>query len=880
VTCRRRRSARRAPTRRSGAKVAHDVENLFKTTKDEVKTILDGLDGKVDRAFDAGEKQAREAFERLVKSRMDAYKDERYSGLTGAGQWVIDKVMGMPPEVNQFFEEGKRVYLARMDAVISNVADIVGAELNAAKLRIARGRQEIGAYIAQLPADLRQVGLDAQEKVSADLDALESDVKDKEAAVVQTLAQKYVESRDAVDKRIDEMKAANKGLVDKAIDAVKSVVETIKKLKDLLLGVLAKAAAVIDTIIKEPIKFLKNLIAAIKGGFESFASNILEHLKDGIFGWLFGALGEAGIQAPKTFDLRGILDLVLQVLGLTWSAIRAKVVKKVGEPVMSKLEKTVDVFKTLVSEGPVGLWHLMTDKLSGIKDTFLEEIKGWVVTRIIKSAVTKLASMFTPVGPSSRPRWRSTNTVMFFIERASQLGEFIGTIVDSVSAIAGGAIGGAVSMIEKSLGKALPLVISFLARLIGLGGIGEKIKEVVGKIRSPVEKALDFVIDKAIGAGRKLVGFAGKGIDFAKKKGKQAQDWGAKKAGQAKEKVKAAGAFVGQKLGLIKVQQGFAMADGETHAVTVLAAEDGMVEVLMASAMAGRIHPKLQAARTDVDKWAVKQKTVAGVTYKKADVLKRLDTALGHADATALQAEWTKIRNKKRRAGVADSDGAMTAAQNKFRKLSETRLAQITMELSQVPGLGSLKETQLKERYLPTDFDGRGGLYTRGKSWQKIQKSVVTRDVADRLKKIDAIAGDKAAKARLMRTWSNLGWIPKPIHSAEYETPETLAGWKTSQLKLWIGALQYDVDHIHSLAQHWNATGWNAPDSVRQNAAYDENGLKAIFFRANRSKGSGGERFSHPCGPNFASEYAEGGMPNARSIDGKPFRDKAGKALT
>ena len=49
-------------------------------------------------------------------------------------------------------------------------------------------------------------------------------------------------------------------------------------------------------------------------------------------GWLFGALGSAGITMPKSLDLRGILDLVLQILGLTWQHVKLRIVKAVGAP--------------------------------------------------------------------------------------------------------------------------------------------------------------------------------------------------------------------------------------------------------------------------------------------------------------------------------------------------------------------------------------------------------------------------------------------------------------------------------------------------------------------------------------------------------------------
>ena len=56
------------------------------------------------------------------------------------------------------------------------------------------------------------------------------------------------------------------------------------------------------------------------GGIQRFADNFLVHLQAGIIGWLTGALGGVGITIPEHFDLMGVLSLVQQILGLTWTA--------------------------------------------------------------------------------------------------------------------------------------------------------------------------------------------------------------------------------------------------------------------------------------------------------------------------------------------------------------------------------------------------------------------------------------------------------------------------------------------------------------------------------------------------------------------------------
>src|SRR4029079_844811 len=490
------------------AKVANDIQGIYDRTKADVTKTLDGLDGKVDAAFAQGEGAARKRFEDYVSKRMDAYKDDRYSGLLGKGRWLKDKLMGLPGEVNQFYADGRKQYLTDMDGVIGKVADLVGAELTSARARIAEGKPDVHKYVTALPKDLQQVGKDAEQNLQAQFDQLSSDVASKQDELVDTLAKKYVDARDALDARIDEMKAANRGLVDKAIDAIGGVIKTIIQLKNMLLSILAKAADVIGDIIKDPIGFLGKLIDGIKSGLNRFVSNIGAHLQEGLMGWLFGALGGAGITIPKTFDLSGIVDLVLQVLGLTYQNIRNRVVRLVCAPAMQRMEQTVDVFKTLVSEGVGGLWRWIKDRVGDLEDLVLGSIKTFIIEKVIKAGVVWLIAFLNPAAAFIKACKMIVDVITFLIERGSEIMAFVNSILDSVGAIAKGAIGVVAEKVESSLAKALPLAISFLASLLGLGGISEKIHQVIDKVRAPISKAVDFVVMGAVKGFRKLFGKA------------------------------------------------------------------------------------------------------------------------------------------------------------------------------------------------------------------------------------------------------------------------------------------------------------------------------------------------------------------------------------
>jgi hypothetical protein len=570
------------------AKVAADIEAIYEKTKTDVNTILTDLDGKVDTAFTQGEEAARKQFETFVGEKMDAYKDDRYSGWRGKLRWAKDKLFGMPSAVNAFYDQGKAGYLKAMDVVIGNVADLVGAELTAARQRIAKGRADVHTYVEQLPRDLHQVGQDAEGKLDSQFDQLSSDVDNKSDAMVDALAQKYVAAQQSLDSRIEELKAANRGLVDKALDAVVGVVKTILKLKDMLLSVLAKAASVIGDIIADPIGFLGNLVDGVKSGVVKFKDNIAKHLEKGLMDWLFGALGEAGITLPEKLDLAGIFDLVMQVLGLTYANIRARVAKLVGEENVARMEQTVDVFKSLAAKGLAGLWEWIKDKLGNFEDMVLGAIKDFVIERVVKAGITWIISLLNPASAFIKACKAIYDIVMWIVERGAQIMEFVNSILDSVGAIAKGNLGAVASKVEDSLAKALPVAISFLASLLGLGGISEKIKGIIDTVRAPINKAVDFVVGGAVKTFKKMFGGA---MGWAKGKVAAGKAW-------VKGKVEAGKAFVKGKVQGVKDRlTGGGKTKKESEAEHVVMAEEAAHE--LSATGAGDADYATQRARTE-----------------------------------------------------------------------------------------------------------------------------------------------------------------------------------------------------------------------------------------------------------------------------------------
>ena len=278
----------------------------------------------------------------------------------------------------------------------------------------------------------------------------------------------------------------------------------------MLLGVLAKAADVIGDIIPDPIGFLGHLIDGVKAGLTGFLGNIATHLQEGLMGWLFGAIGRAGITLPKTFDAAGILDLVMQVLGLTYrtSGRGGEARRRAGDGAARADRRRL---QDADDRGPDGLFRWIKDKIGDLEDLVLGQIKTFIVEKVIKAGITWLIAFMNPAAAFIKACKAIYDIVMFVIERGSEIMEFVRSILDSVGAIAKGAIGVVAEKVESSLAKALPLAISFLASLLGLGGISEKIHSVIEKVQAPISKAVDFIVMGAVKGAKKLFGGARSG---------------------------------------------------------------------------------------------------------------------------------------------------------------------------------------------------------------------------------------------------------------------------------------------------------------------------------------------------------------------------------
>ena len=267
-------------------------------------------------------------------------------------------------------------------------------------------------------------------------------------------------------------------------------------------GYVKRTGAALKSILKNPLPFVSNLGKAAKLGFQNFAGNFLTHLKAGLIDWLTGSL--PGIYIPKGFSLAEIAKFVFSILGLTWENIRAKLVKATSEPIVKAMETGFEIVVAFVKGGVAAVWEKIKEQLSNLKDMAIGAITDFVVDLVVKKAIPKLVSMFIPGAGFISAILSIYDMIMVFVQKIRTIIQVVTGFIDSIVAIAGGAIGAAASKVEGILARLLSLAISFLAGFVGLGKVADKIMGIIAKIRAPIDKAIDWLIGWIVGAARRL----------------------------------------------------------------------------------------------------------------------------------------------------------------------------------------------------------------------------------------------------------------------------------------------------------------------------------------------------------------------------------------
>ena len=151
-------------------------------------------------------------------------------------------------------------------------------------------------------------------------------------------------------------------------------------------------------------------------------------------------------------------------------------------------------------------WEQLKDMAAEMRDAFIEAIKDYIKWKIVEEAIKWVGALLIPGAGIVKAIIGIYDTVVFFIQKAKQIMQMIGNFLSSMSEIAAGNIGAAADALENGLARGLSLVINFLAALLRLTGITNKIRDALNKIRGKVRGVLVKLAKWVWEKGKALLG--------------------------------------------------------------------------------------------------------------------------------------------------------------------------------------------------------------------------------------------------------------------------------------------------------------------------------------------------------------------------------------
>lgn len=276
-----------------------------------------------------------------------------------------------------------------------------------------------------------------------------------------------------------------------------------------VMAFLRRARSVVGLIIAHPGSFVQNLLNAVGGGLKRFVSNIGRHLREGFVAWLTGTLAEAGVQLPDKWDLRGIIGLGLQLLGLTWANIRRKLVRQLepnGERKVGLIEKGVAIVRQVIEGGIASVVPLIIGQLTNLLDKLTSGIVDFVIQKVATEALGYLSGLLTGgLGTLIQVARKIYEVVLWVLDVFQRVQAMITTVVDALERIATGDLEPAAGAIESTLARFVPILIGLLAGLLGLGDLPKKIRNLIQRLSAPVDRLLDKVVGWIVTGARKLI---------------------------------------------------------------------------------------------------------------------------------------------------------------------------------------------------------------------------------------------------------------------------------------------------------------------------------------------------------------------------------------
>jgi hypothetical protein len=274
------------------------------------------------------------------------------------------------------------------------------------------------------------------------------------------------------------------------------------------LPALRRAGPALRSVLRDPAGFVRGFILAAVTGLQQFVARVASTVRSLLVGWLSTVFAGTGVQVPRSLAPRELIAFALSALGLTWAALRGRLVRIYGEPAVRAIELGAGLARELVTQGPAAAWALLLARLPALHEMVIAQLVRLVAVDIVQAGVRVLLAGLREAGDGFIGALLAIrNTLQFFTQQLRDLVAVGAAAVASIATLAAGQVAVAAGRIAQALERSLQRAIAFIAGLLGLGNLASAVLAVVRRVRVLVETALDAVLRGLVDTTRRAGSF-------------------------------------------------------------------------------------------------------------------------------------------------------------------------------------------------------------------------------------------------------------------------------------------------------------------------------------------------------------------------------------
>jgi hypothetical protein len=516
--------------------VSRRAQQIYDDAQQQVNRLLQPLSRTAIARWEAGLARLSQDFHNAL-ARVQRWIEERHSGVGGAILAIGDYITGLPGWVTREYNRAEREFGDGVSALLIDVSRDVNGVLAAAQAVIRAARSDIDDAFDAMEAEFPEWAAAERTRFGGMLDGLSERVTQARTSFVDDVSRRAVTAVNEVHATVQARRDEAAGLVGRVVAAIEEFVEDpVRAIINGLLrlvgippaafwAVVARIEQVISDIADDPERFVNNLVAGLREGFQRFFDSFGRHVLQGFWDWLFSGL-QTSIPMPPDMSARSLFAFALELMGISWGRIREMLVRHVGSGAVEVAEKAWDLISMLIERGPAGIVEMIREQLApeNIVGTILDAAVEYLTETLIQQVVVRIAGMLNPVGAIAQAIDLIYQVCSWIFRNAARIFRFVEAVVNGLADVVAGNIGGLAGAVERALASLIPPVIDFVAGLLHLGGLPGEVAQVITRLQTVVNAALDRVIGFLAQRARALLARLGIGAEEAPSDGDRDED--------------------------------------------------------------------------------------------------------------------------------------------------------------------------------------------------------------------------------------------------------------------------------------------------------------------------------------------------------------------